>query len=153
MNRAPFRIIFSLLLTFASACAQNSGPVPSPEAQMAAASEIAEVVFRYQFQHNASTLQQGAERFCLLLPDERSPDEAFLRRFDGNSPAVVAGSRCERKAAGDLFFRIQRLDWQGDDEVWVRGGYSEGTLRSSVESYRVLRRNGRWTVDGARRES
>ncbi|HEY0554749.1 MAG TPA: hypothetical protein VGG20_10820 [Thermoanaerobaculia bacterium] len=140
------------LLLLLTACA-SAGPPPSPEAQIAAASDIAEVVFRYQFQHNASTLQQGAERFCLLLPDERSPDEAFLRRFDGNSPPVVAGSRCERKAAGDLFFRVQRLDWQGDDEVWVRGGYSEGTLRSSVESFRVLRRNGRWTVEGARRES
>jgi hypothetical protein len=152
VNRCSFKIVVPLLLIFASACA-STGPVPSPEAQAAAAGDISEAVFRYQFQHNASNLQQTAERYCLFLPDERSPDEAFLRRFDGNSPPVVAGSRCERKAARDLFFRVQKLDWQSDDEVWARGGFSEGTLSSSIETYLVNRRDGRWVVDGARRET
>src|SRR4029077_16995396 len=141
----------TLLLTL-TACA-STGPVPSPEAQAAAAGDISEAVFRYQFQHNASTLQQTAERYCLFLSDERSPDEAFLRRFDGNSPPVVAGGQCNRQAARDLFFRVQKLDWQGADEVWVRGGFSEGTVRSSIETYQVRRRDGRWVVEGARRET
>jgi hypothetical protein len=140
------------LLLALTACA-STGPVPSPEAQAAAAGDISEAVFRYQFQHNASTLQQTAERYCLFLPDERSPDEAFLRRFDGNSPPVVAGGQCNRQAARDLFFRVQKLDWQSDDEVWARGGFSEGTVRSSIETYQVRRRDGRWVVEGARRET
>ena|SRR5882757_1160849 len=140
------------LLLLVTACA-SGGPPPSPEEQAVAATDIAEAVFRYQFQHNASTLQQTAERFCLFLADERSPDAAFLRRFDGNSPPVAAGSQCDRKAARDLFFRVQRLDWQSDDEVWVRGGYSEGTARSAAETFRVHRKDGHWTVDAARRET
>jgi hypothetical protein len=141
-----------ILLSILNACA-STGPVPSPEAQTAAAGDLSEVVFRYQFQHNASNLQQTAERYCLFLPDERSPDEAFLRRFDGNSPPVVAGGQCNRQAARDLFFRVQKLDWQSDDEVWARGGFSEGTVRSSIETYQVRRRDGRWVVEGARRET
>jgi hypothetical protein len=141
-----------LLLALPSACA-STGPVPSAQGQAAAESDIAEAVFRYQFEHNASAIQQAAERYCLSLPDERNPDPAFLHRFDGNRPQVVAAEACERKSGRDLFFRVQKLDWRSDDEVWVRGGYWEGNLSSSAESYRVRRKNGKWTVDGARMEA
>jgi hypothetical protein len=146
------RCAFLLLLIFASACA-SGGPPPSRDAQVAAESDIAEAVFRYQFQHNAATIRQTAERYCLSLPDGRNPDAAFLQRFDAVRPPVLAADRCERKAANDLFFRVQMFDWRSDDEVWVRGGWSEGTLHATTESYRVLRKDGRWTVDGSRRET
>jgi hypothetical protein len=152
VNLGSFRIVILLLLIFASACAQNSGPVPSPEAQAAAESDVAEAVFRYQFQHNAATIRDTAERYCLALSDERNPDPAFLHRFEAVHPQVMAAGQCARKAAKDLFFRVQQFDWQGSEEVWVRGGYSEGSLKSVGESYRVRRKDGRWTVDGSRRE-
>lgn len=142
--------ILVLLLAF-TACASAGSP-PSPEVQVAAESDIAEAVFRYQFQHNASAIQQTAERYCLSLPGDRNPDSAFLQRFDGTRPPVVAAERCERKSGRDLFFNVQQLDWRSNDEVWVRGGYWEGKLSSSLESYRVRRKNGKWGVDGARRE-
>jgi hypothetical protein len=135
-----------------TACA-SAAPVPSPEAQSKATYDIAEAVFRYQFQHNASAIQQTAGRYCLSLPGDRSPDAVFLHRFDGNTPPVLGADDCERKSGKDLFFRVQKVDWQSDDEVWVRGGYFEGNLSSSVESYRVRRKNGKWTVDGARMEA
>jgi hypothetical protein len=140
------------LLLGMTACA-SSGPPPSAEAQAHAEGDIAEAVFRYQFEHNASTIRQGAERYCLSLPDEHNPDAVFLQRFEAVRPAVVAAGQCTKKASRDLFFRVQKLDWQSDDEVWVRGGYSEGTLKATAESYQVHRRNGRWTVDGSRRET
>jgi hypothetical protein len=141
-----------ILLLGVTACA-SSGPPPSPEAQAHAEGDIAEAVFRYQFEHNASTLRQGAERYCLSLPDERNPDAAFLQRFEAVRPPVVAAGQCAKKASGDLFFRVQKLEWQRDDEIWVRGGYSEGAVSAITETYLVHRKDGRWTVDGSRRET
>jgi hypothetical protein len=142
-----------LVLPLALAACASAGPVPSSEAQSAATSDIAEAVFRYQFRHNASSLQERADRYCLSLPGERSPDAAFLQRFDGNTPPVLGVEECRRKSGKNLLFRVQRLDWRSDDEVWVSGGYWEGNLSSSGESYRVRRKDGKWGVDGARMET
>jgi hypothetical protein len=138
-------------------CASSStGTTSSPAAapsHAAAEPEIFEAVFRYQFDHNASGMQKQAERYCLYLPGEASPDSAFLRRFEGNQPPVLAADQCERKSGKNLFFRINKLQWHKDNEAWVRGGYFEGNLSSSVESYRVLLKNGKWVVTGARMEA
>ena len=145
--------IFILALLLATTACASAGPVPSSEAQSAATSDIVEAVFRYQFRHNASSLQERADRYCLSLPGEQSPDAAFLQRFDGNTPQVVGVDECRRKSGKNLLFRIQKLDWRSDDEVWVSGGYWEGNLSSSGESYRVRRKDGKWVVDGARMET
>lgn len=149
-----------VLSTLGFACAQSSlssgsnaptsGAAPS---HAAAEPEIFEAVFRYQFDHNASGMQKQAERYCLYLPGEKSPDAAFLQRFAGNQPPVVAANQCEGRSGKNLFFRINRLQWHRDNEVWVRGGYFEGNLSSSIESYRVLFKNGKWVVEGARMEA
>lgn len=145
---------FCSLLLFVSLTACASGaPPPSPENRFAAQDDILEAVFRYQFQHNASGIQGKANRYCLTLPEDRAPGEELLRRFQGNQPPVASAEQCNRKAGKDLFFRVQNLDWRSDGEVWVRGGYWEGNLSSSVELYRVLRKDGRWTVEGARMEA
>lgn len=146
------RSLSILALLLMGACA-SAGPAPSPEAQSAATDDIAEAVFRYQFRHNASSLQDRADRYCLSLPGERSPDGAFLQRFDGNTPAVLGVDDCRRQSGKNLLFRLQKLDWRSDDEVWVTGGYWEGNLSSSVESYRVRRKDGKWVVDGARMQA
>jgi hypothetical protein len=142
-----------LVLPLALAACASAGPAPSSEAQSAASSDIAEAVFRYQFRHNASSLQARADRYCLSLPGEQSPDAAFLQRFDGNTPPVLGVEECRRQSGKNLLFRVQRLDWRSDDEVWVTGGYWEGNLSSSGESYRVRRKDGKWVVDGARMET
>jgi hypothetical protein len=154
-------LIFLLLLLciIPSACAQNSassdtsqGSTTSPS-RSAAEPDIYEAVFRYQFDHNASAIQKGAEKYCLTLPGERTPGAEFLKRFEGHRPPVVAADQCERQSGKNLFFQIQRLDWRKDNEVWVRGGYWEGNLSSSVEMFRVVNENGRWVVKGARMEA
>jgi hypothetical protein len=146
-------ILILLLAPLAISACASAGPAPSSEAQAAATSDIAEAVFRYQFRHNASSLQERADRYCLSLPGERSPDAAFLQRFDGNTPPVMGVEECRRQSGKNLLFRVQRLDWRSDDEVWVTGGYWEGNLSSSGESYRVRRKDGKWVVDGARMET
>ncbi|HYX23433.1 MAG TPA: hypothetical protein VFC23_04710 [Thermoanaerobaculia bacterium] len=150
--------VLALVLAISGfACAQSSAPPegkPTPAASApshaAAEPEICEAVFRYQFDHNASGMQKRAEKFCLELPGERSPDAAFLHRFEGNQPPVLSADQCERKAGKSLYFRIMKLQWIKDSEVWVRGGYWEGNLSSSIESYRVVFENGKWAVKGAR---
>jgi hypothetical protein len=144
-----------LLALSLAGCASSSTATSSPAApsHTAAEPEIFEAVFRYQFDHNASGIQKQAERYCLSLPGEKSPDAVFLQRFAGHQPPVLTADECERRSGKSLFFRINKLDWHRDNEVWVRGGYFEGNLSSSIESYRVLFKNGKWVVEGARMEA
>ncbi|HKI02702.1 MAG TPA: hypothetical protein VKK31_12050 [Thermoanaerobaculia bacterium] len=130
--------------------ASNSAGSPSRAADEV---EIAAAVFRYQFDHNASAIQKKAEKYCLSLPGEKSPGAAFLQRFEGNKPPVMAADQCDRKSGKNLFFRIQKIDWREDGEVWVRGGYYEGNLSSSLELFQVMNENGKWVVKGQRMEA
>ncbi|HEX6902356.1 MAG TPA: hypothetical protein VF789_21740 [Thermoanaerobaculia bacterium] len=151
----PLILLLSLVL-FSTACAHSPAPATSAGSSPTRAADeqdVAEAVFRYQFDHNASGIQNKAARYCLSLPGDRSPNEAFIQRFAGNQPPVASADECERVGGKNLYFRIQKYDWRKDSEVWVRGGYSEGRFSSSVEAFRVVRRNGRWVVTGARMEA
>lgn len=152
MRTMVFLLLLALVFT---ACAQNSTPSDSSEtpSRTAAEEEIAAAVFRYQFDHNASAIQKSAAKYCLSLPGEKSPSVAFLQRFEGNKPPVMAAGQCDRKSGKNLFFRIQKIDWREDGEVWVRGGYFEGNLSSSLELFQVVNENGKWVVKGARMEA
>jgi hypothetical protein len=150
-------LCFFLSISWA-ACAQNSASSTqdtqrSSSNRAAAVEDVAEAVFRYQFDHNASAIQKRAEKYCLSLPGEAMPSAPFLQRFKGNKPPVAAANQCERQSGKNLFFRVQKLDWRKDDEVWVRGGYWEGNLSSSIELFQVVRDNGKWRVKGARMEA
>lgn len=154
------KICLCLFMTISwAACAQNSASSTqdtqnsASSNRAAAEDDIAEAVFRYQFDHNASAVQKGAEKYCLSLPGEKMPSVEFLQRFEGNRPPVVAADQCGRQSGKNLFFRVQKFDWRKDDEVWVRGGYWEGNLSSSIELYQVVRKDGKWTVKGARMEA
>jgi hypothetical protein len=157
-HTAVLNILVTLTVLFTTTgCAANTAPPadnnpPSPS-HTAAVEDIAEAVFRYQFDHNASALQKKAETYCLSLPGETMPSAEFLRRFQDNHPPVAAANQCERKGVKNLFLRVQKLDWHGDNEVWVRGGYWEGNLSSSVEMFRVVNEKGKWVVKGARMEA
>ena len=157
-SRSVFVLLVLVVLAVlfaATGCAAAPAPADNPAspARAAAADDIAEAVFRYQFDHNASAIQKRAETYCLTLPGEKMPSAEFLQRFAGNRPPVAAADQCERKSGKNLFFQIQKLDWRKDDEVWVRGGYWEGNLSSSIEMFRILYENGKWAVKGARMEA
>lgn len=150
-NLSILALLLALLVT--TACASSAPPPPSGLSHPTAEADIAEAVFRYQFAHNASAIHQNADHYCLSFPNERSPDAAFLQRFDGNHPQVLSADECQRKSGHDLFFRVQRYDWRSDTEVWVSGGYWEASLSSSNEIYRARLKNGKWVVDGAHQET
>ena len=147
-----------LLLPFVALMGCAAGPAPvdhqtTPPSRSAAEDDIAEAVFRYQFDHNASAIQKRAEKYCLSLPGEKMPNADFLQRFEAHRPPVAAADQCERKSGKNLFFRVLKLDWRKDNEVWVRGGYFEGNLSASTETYRVQLKDGKWVVTGARMEA
>ena len=144
--------IFPVGCTAQSSTPANSSQASSPS-HAAAEEEIAEAVFRQQFDHNASALQKNAEKYCLSLPGDKMPSAELLKRFEGNKPPVVAADQCDRKSGKNLFFRINNFNWRGDREVWVRGGYYEGNLSSSLELYQVVNENGKWVVKGQRMEA
>lgn len=138
--------------------------------------DIMEAVFRYQFLHNYSGLQQKADAYYLCLGsgeelkgiakwtrwlfrrsiyDERDPNSDFMTRFKGNKPPVRMQSECNISTEGvknkktgkeGLIFRVWDIKWINKNTVDVEGGYFETGCSASVNTYRVERKHGRWIV-------
>lgn len=109
--------------------------------------DIREAVFRYQFERNASAQQQNADVYFLSLGGETDPPAAFVERFSRHKPQVEGVSH--RTDTGTyLVFTIEDVRWVSDDHVEVGGGYYEGPLSASGNTYRVERRDGAWFVTG-----
>jgi hypothetical protein len=106
---------------------------------------VCEAVFRYQFQHNASAAQQRAKAYFLTVRGSDPPAE-FLRRFARHTPPVKRGSQF--RAGGGLQFRIDSFKWTGDNTAEVRGGYYEGNLSASGNTFRVQKTDSGWKVTG-----
>lgn len=105
--------------------------------------DICEAVFRYQFEHNASGIQQEAEAYFLEV-FAKDPSDEFLTRFKGSFPPVEKGSQFGTE--NGLRFRIESLKRVDKDKAIVSGGYFESGLSASGNLYTVVRQNGKWTV-------
>jgi hypothetical protein len=105
--------------------------------------DVCEALFRHQFDHNGSGIQQRARAYYLII-EEGDPDPAFLARFSDLGKPVLPGSQFLK---GDgLSFRIDSIKWVDDHTVEMTGGYYEGNLSSSGNTYRLELRDGKWTV-------
>jgi hypothetical protein len=104
---------------------------------------ICEAVFRYQFEHNASGAQQNAAAYFLSINRQDAPTE-LLDRFAGHSPPVKPGSQF--RIGNGLKFRIDTLVWLDEATVEVEGGYYEGGLSASGNTYVLRRQKGSWRV-------
>jgi hypothetical protein len=118
---------------------------------------IREVVFRYQFEHNASGQQKRAHAFCLALGEKGSdPAEQLMKRFAHHRPPVRKASACHVTSSGEvidnhtnesaLIFFISSITWISDSEVKAEGGYEEGNVSSSGNTYTVRKQNSKWEV-------
>jgi len=107
--------------------------------------DVCEAVFRYQFGHNASGAQQRAKAYFLSVRGSDPPVE-FLRRFERHRPLVKPGSQF--KVGAGLQFRIGSFKWTGETTAEVEGGYYEGNLSSSGNTYRVKKTDSGWKVTG-----
>jgi hypothetical protein len=131
-------------------------PAPVPAAATALNEDIAEAVFRYQFGHNASGAQQSAGVYCLDLTGS-DPSAAFLARFGTQRPPVRPASACKtsaregvvdiRTGKHGLIFSVRSVTWDGSsDDATADGGYYEGGLSASGNTYTLKRSAGRWSV-------
>lgn len=152
-----FLPLLSLAVLCFAACSSagpSSGPgsTRQPPPRSVAEPDILEAAFRYQFEHNASGIQHNAEKYCLTITGGEKPGADFLRRFEGSRPPVVAADQCDRQSGRNLFFQAKIESWESDSEALVRGGYYEGNLSSSRETFRVVWEDGRWVVRDGRLE-
>jgi hypothetical protein len=157
------RIAF-LLLLLSAGCKAHGTDVENQPAQLTAQDSVREAVFRYQFDHNHSG-QQHSAKVCFLsvmvLEDstgrwnDHDPSSELLHRFDGNAPPVKAFSQCRLSEEGvfdfetderGLLFRVGAIRWVSDDEAEVDGGYFEGGLSASGNTYYLECRDGQWIV-------
>jgi hypothetical protein len=120
--------------------------------------DVRETVFRHQFDHNASGQQKRAHAYCLAVlvgNKDSDPSDQFIRRFAHHKPPVRKASACHwdsievvenRTGRLALIFHVSRITWISDTEVAVDGGYEEGNVSSSRNTYTVTKRNGKWEV-------
>jgi hypothetical protein len=120
--------------------------------------DIRETVFRHQFDHNASGQQKSAHAYCLAIlvgSKDSDPSDQFVKRFAHHKPPVRKASACRwdstkvvenRTGRPALIFHVSRITWISDTEVTVDGGYEEGNVSSSGNTYTVTKRNGKWEV-------
>jgi len=120
--------------------------------------DIREAVFRHQFDHNASGQQKTAHAYCLSIragKKDSAPPTPFIKRFNHYKPPVHKWSACHwttqqvvenRLGRSARIFRVAEIEWISDSEIIVDGGYEEGNVSSSGNTYRVKKENGKWTV-------
>jgi hypothetical protein len=110
-----------------------------------------------EFRNNASGQQESAGVYCLEVGEHRDPSDQFMRRFDGYKPPVRKASECSihgfegvvtdiRTGKTGLILKVDDIKWLSDTEVEVWGGYYEGNLGASGDSYKVVKQRGKWQV-------
>ncbi|HWC18061.1 MAG TPA: hypothetical protein VG498_13660 [Terriglobales bacterium] len=145
--------IISILLVFTSAC---SSPLSKAD-RLSQEDDIREAIFRYQFNHNASGQQKNASFYCLSVGENHNdPTDELLKRFADHKPPVRKVSDCQvhpftgvsdnRTGTRGLILRVSGITWISDKKVKAEGGYYEGSLSSSGNTYTVIKEHGKWTV-------
>lgn len=150
--RKLLSLLAVLLLLPIAPCAAKDAPI----SRTAQEDDIREAVFRYQFNHNASGLQQNAKIYFLSLSRKKDPEDRFLKRFKDLPKAVKKASEAEASALegvkdrktgeSGLIFFVGRIKWVKDVQVEVGGGYYENGLSASSNTYYVVKKNNKWVV-------
>jgi hypothetical protein len=91
----------------------------------------------------------------LSLAKESNPSDELMIRFAGHKPVVKKVSEAVHKGGGvldkktgkkSIIFQVTSIQWLGETEAEVEGGYYEGNLSSSGNVYRVIYENKEWVV-------
>lgn len=147
-----FLLRIVILLCFVAAGLASDGGRAAEE------DNIREAVFRHQFEHNASGQQRHAHAYCLAImtgDQHKDPSHRFMTRFSHHKPSVRKASDCHwteiqvvenRWGRSALIFFVSDITWVSDTEVTVNGGYEEGNVSSSGNTYTVVKEKGKWTV-------
>jgi hypothetical protein len=154
MIRCLVTCMFASLLAIGCSANEHTRVVLSEDEQ------IREVVFRYQFEHNASGQGESASAYYLGLGHGDDPSAELLTPFEGHTPPVKPLSASELepgtaqvvdKETGlpGLAFLITDIRWVSDHQVEVDGEYREASESAAGSTYQVVKEDGQWRVAGA----
>lgn len=144
-----------MLACLLAACGARTGSAEDTLAIQAA-------VLEYQFTHNHSGLKESARVYCVEVMGEDAkasdPAPSVIKQLNARNGRVRAGSSCsvnadslvvERSSGKQgIIFRIGQLSWESATDAAIEGGYYEGSLSSSGNTYHVKKVNGAWVVTG-----
>ena len=157
------RVLFISILLLAG-CSDQGFEVTNERPLLGIEDQVRESVFRYQFEHNESGQQQSAGIYFLSVMTQNDstgywmngdPGNDLLQHFVDHVPVVKPYSKCTTSVNGvfdrvtgerGLVFYVGALRWVADDQLEVDGGYFEGGLSASGNTYYLQRINGQWTV-------
>ena len=118
--------------------------------------DILETVFRYQFAHNGSYIQDKASAYCIAIRFNDDPPLVLLNRFKDHDPSVIPWSECKynsrrvvvmRKTNQQVIsFDVRGIIWISSQEVKVYGTYYENGTSAAGYNYEVRNTNGKWEV-------
>lgn len=104
--------------------------------------EIYEAVIRYQIFNSAAGGRGTSPAFVVIC--DQNPPEALLERFEGHSPPVDAAKRYRGRIS--VLYILDSIHRPSADVAIVTGGYYEGSLSASGNTYHLIRKNGFWKV-------
>jgi hypothetical protein len=143
--------IVGLMFLLCLAGCKQLAPNPSE------ADDVREAVFRWQFDHNASGQQQKAKAYYLDIGEKGAdPSDEFLKRFADTKPPVRKRSAADvdiksgvtDKATKErgLVFSVKSIRLKSSTEAEAEGGYYEGGLSASSNTFIVKKTKGKWSV-------
>lgn len=105
--------------------------------------DICEAVLRHQIFNSAAGGRGTATAYVSILG--LNPSSEFLKRFVGHRPPVRPGSQFVE--GWGVLYSIHEIRRTGDKSAEVSGGYYEGNLSSSGNTYYLIRQDGKWIVE------
>ena len=123
----------------------------SPSAQVRTDSteaDILETVFRYQIAH---CHKPRALRKYFLSYKGQDLSDVLMARFKSDGSRIktrsqMSGFKDRDTGERGIILDIGSIDWQNDGSVKVAGSCVAADLDAHLYVYRVLRKNGKWTV-------
>lgn len=117
---------------------------PAPTVQLSAEQmDIYEAVLRHQIFNSAAGGRGTSVAFVKILG--KDPPIEFIERFRGHHPAVEPLSKYKRARVPKVQYILNEIKRNGESAT-VEGGYFEGDLSSSGNTYHMSLKNRKWTV-------
>ena len=113
---------------------------------------VHEAAFRYMFYNNGS---RGAKFYCLRLY-EGDPSDSLIHRLSNSTLPVKKHSQCTSSVKegvrdpgtgerGAILY-LKALRWKSSSKAELDGGYWEGGLSSSGDTYFLRKKGSAWSV-------
>ncbi len=154
-----FRIAIAFtLLTLASCSSNTSETSPSAMVLEGEDLEIAEALFRYQFEHSCMVkeMRSPVDHYFLAVGDGQDPPAELMERPSGHSPRIWPISKSTNRldsglpaqhvehGGSGLIFWIERITWIDEDSVEVEATDFQSGASAAEGTYDLEKQEGRW---------